>query len=55
MKIALIILLAKLLYEKKPEIWNFLNILKSGIIMIIPAVLALLQPDLGSVVIMFFI
>jgi rod shape determining protein RodA len=55
MKIALIILLSKLLYEKKPEIWNFLNILKSGIIVGIPAVLALLQPDLGSVVIMFLI
>ncbi len=55
MKIALIVLLSKLLYEKKPEIWNFLNILKSGIIMGLPAILALLQPDLGSVIIMFFI
>ncbi len=55
MKIALIVLLAKILYDKKSEIWNLINIIKTGIFVGIPCVLALLQPDLGSVIIMFFI
>lgn len=55
MKISLIILLAKILYGKKAEMWNLVNIIKTGVFVGLPCVLALLQPDLGSVIIMFFI
>jgi len=55
MKIALIVLLSKILYDKKSEIWNLINIIKTGIFVGIPCILALLQPDLGSVIIMFLI
>jgi len=55
MKIALILLLSKFLYEKRAEMWNFINVIKTGIFVGLPCVLALLQPDLGSVIIMFLI
>lgn len=55
MKIALIVLLSKILFDKKAEIWNIINIIKTGVFVGLPCILALLQPDLGSVIIMFLI
>lgn len=55
MKLALILILVKFLHKRNLEIWNLKNIIITGIFLGIPSVLALLQPDFGPVVIMFFV
>ena len=54
-KIILIILLAKYFSLRHAEIYRIRHILISGLYVFLPAVLVLLQPDLGSVIILIFL
>ncbi len=54
-KIALILLLAKYYAAKNIELWRFRHVLITGLYMGILAILVSLQPDLGSVTILFTI
>lgn len=54
-KIVLILMLAKYFSRRHVEIAHFRHILISGIYTLIPFVLILFQPDLGSAMIIFFI
>jgi len=55
MKFALILILAKYLATRNMHIAHLSHILISSVYVVIPCVLALLQPDLGSVLIFFAI
>lgn len=55
MKLVLIIVLAKYFSRRHSEIANIRHIIVSGIYTFIPFVLVLLQPDLGSAMVLFFI
>ncbi len=50
-KLALLMLLAKYFSQKHVEIYRTYHIIASGIYVVIPLVLTLLQPDLGSVIV----
>ena len=50
-KIALIILFAKYFSQRHVEMYRFSNILVSGIYLALPLILVLLQPDLGSAIV----
>ena len=50
-KIALIILLAKYFSQRHVEIYRFSHVIISGIYLGIPLILVLLQPDLGSAIV----
>ncbi len=50
-KLAVLILLAKYFSQKHVEIYRAHYIIASGIYMLVPTVLTLLQPDLGSVIV----
>lgn len=50
-KIALIILFAKYFSQRHVEMYRFSNILISGLYLAVPLVLVLLQPDLGSAIV----
>ncbi len=50
-KLALLILLAKYFSQKHAEIYNMRHIIASGMYAAVPAVLTLIQPDLGSMVV----
>jgi rod shape determining protein RodA len=54
-KIALILILAKYYAVKNIELWRFRHIMITGMYLAIPALLVMVQPDLGSVVILFAI
>jgi rod shape determining protein RodA len=54
-KIVLILMLAKYFSRRHVEIAHFRHILVSGVYALIPFALILLQPDLGSAMIIFFI
>lgn len=54
-KLFLIILLAKYFSQKHIHIYKFSHILASGVYFIIPAVLIINQPDLGSAIILSFL
>jgi rod shape determining protein RodA len=55
MKLALVIVLAKYFSRRHVEIANIRHIIVSGVYAFIPFVLVLLQPALGSALILFFI
>ncbi len=55
MKFAIVLILAKYLATRNTDIAHFQHILISSVYAIIPCLLALLQPDLGSVIIIFAI
>ena len=55
MKLALIIVLAKYFSRRHVEIANIRHIIVSGIYALIPFVLVVLQPDLGSALVLFAI
>jgi len=54
-KLALIILLAKFFSKRHIEIYRIQHLIVSGVYLAIPAGLVLLQPDLGSAVVLIFI
>ncbi len=55
MKLALIIVLAKYFSRRHVEIANIRHIIVSGVYVLIPFVLVMLQPDLGSALVLFAI
>ncbi|MDO8659439.1 MAG: rod shape-determining protein RodA [Candidatus Parcubacteria bacterium] len=55
MKLILILMLAKYFSRRHVEIRDFKHIFISGIYMVVPLILVLLQPDFGSAMIIFFI
>lgn len=55
MKLALIIILAKYFSKRHVEIANFRHIVVSGLYAFVPFALVLVQPDLGSALIIFLI
>jgi rod shape determining protein RodA len=54
-KLALIILLAKYFSKRHIEIYRIQHLIVSGVYLAVPAILVLLQPDLGSAVVLMFI
>ena len=54
-KIVLIVLLAKYFSMRHVEMYDIRHILISGIYVLIPAILIFLQPDLGSMLMLFFL
>jgi len=54
-KIILIILLAKYFSMRHVEMYRIKHVFLSGIYILLPSVLIFLQPDLGSVIILFFL
>lgn len=54
-KISLIILLAKFFSKRHIEIYRIRHLVVSGAYLIVPALLVLIQPDLGSAVVLIFI
>lgn len=54
-KLVLIVLLAKYFSKRHAEIYRMKHIIASGMYVALPASLVLLQPDLGSVIILFSI
>ncbi|HEY4506990.1 MAG TPA: FtsW/RodA/SpoVE family cell cycle protein [Candidatus Paceibacterota bacterium] len=54
-KMAILILLAKYFSQKHVEIYRVSHILASFVYFLLPAGLTMLQPDLGSVIVYFFI
>jgi rod shape determining protein RodA len=54
-KLSLLILLAKYFSQKHVEIYRTHHILASGFYVLIPAALTMLQPDLGSTVVLVFL
>jgi rod shape determining protein RodA len=55
MKLALIIVLAKYFSRRHIEIANIRHIIVSGVYVLIPFLLVVLQPDFGSAMVLFFI
>gem|GEM_PF-6908994 len=55
MKFALVLILAKYLATRNASIAHISHLIISSVYAIIPCCLALVQPDLGSVLIMFSI
>src|SRR3989344_5483373 len=55
MKLLLVLILAKYFSRRHVEIAHFRHIIVSGVYAFIPFLLVLLQPDLGSAMIIFFI
>ncbi|MBI3888844.1 rod shape-determining protein RodA [Candidatus Nomurabacteria bacterium] len=55
MKLVLVLVLAKYFSRRHVEIRNFKHIFISGFYAFVPLVLVLLQPDLGSAMVVFFI
>ena len=54
-KLALLILLAKYFSQKHVEIYRAHHILASGFYVLIPAALTMMQPDLGSTIVLVFL
>ncbi len=54
-KLSLIILLAKFFSKRHIEIYRFQHLAVSGLYAAAPAILVLLQPNLGSAIVLFFI
>ncbi len=55
MKLIVIVLMAKYFSQRHSQINNFRHVLVSGIYSLLPAIIILVQPDLGSALIMVFI
>ena len=54
-KLAMLILLAKYFSQKHVEIYRGHHILASGLYTLVPATITMIQPDLGSVIVLFCI